>query len=215
MRPALLAAGLLCATAAQAATVYEAPSGLPDTRRPIGQIASAGLVNGPEAGYRSDCAGSECSYRWQYQRITPISNTIQSFAFEIRYAPIAGATVRSLSLVIATGAAAPTQSLPTLNGSFTVTDDTTGALLGIAYAGAQTGLDVNLQGLTSAGVIITGQLTLMPGLGEDWTRDVDSYAYASLEFSQAGPVPEPAHGALWLAGLAGLGLLARRHSTHR
>lgn len=213
----LVAAALVSAAAAQAATIYEAPSGAPDTSRPIGEMAFTGLLTGPDQGYRATCNGSQCAYGWLSGALTPASAQSQTWSFSISYVPM-GATLRSLNIWFAgdvTGAAG-SYYMASVHGSVTVRDAASGEVLGHEVSTEHVGFGLRLQGLESQGVTITGQLTVRPGReDDDWQQPLQSYAYGALEFTQAGPVPEPLQAGLWIAGLAAIGGLARRHSTHR
>lgn len=213
MRAALLAAALMGATVAQAGTIHHLGV-------PIGEMTQTGFLNPPDQLYLINCVGSECSYRYR-STITWSTETTASANFSLSYTPVEGTTVRSLKLVIYTETWSPEwgYSWGTIAGTATVTDTATGQVIGIGGASNNTGLDVVLSDIRSEGFTITAPLTIYPGWTADGLRRASTQLWGEFEFTQAGPVPEPAEAALWLFGLAALGALARsrwsHHSTHR
>lgn len=213
MRAVLLAAALMGVTAAHAGTIQH-------LGRQIGEMTQTGFLNPPDKLYLINCVGSECSYRYR-AAITLSTLTPAAADFSLSYTPAAGSTVRSLKFVVYTDTYLPEWSYTwgTVAGTATVTDTASGQLLGIGGASHNTGLDVVLSGLTSSGFTISAPLTIYPGSSDDGLRPAATYLWGEFEFTQAGPVPEPADAALWLFGLAALSGLARsrwsHHSTHR
>lgn len=218
MKPLIAAALAGAAVAAHAVTpnvFHRAPGDIWDTSHPLGEMQLLRLAPALDVWSQdqvTSCAAGTCSYSAEAVVLTASSTLPTTTSFSLTYTPL-GAGLRGFRFAMAGQSSGEPDGAPTLTGSISAIDTETGRVL--ATDTQEDGLVVSLTGLALRSITITGTVDLIPGHytrhGEDLVSPAEARAW--IGFTQANPVPEPAEAALWLGGLAVLGLVA--HRAHR